>query len=405
MIAFNFRKIALRWALLFTVLFALTLQFEVGSLLGLGFMLAPLTESITRWLGRNVLTWEDDFMVHLGSDTAGLYIHTGWLLVLALALGTIWALLDKTKEEQKLTYLFMVFCRYYLAIALFKYGFVKVFHIQFFTPDPNTLYTPFGQLDRDILYWSTMGVSKQYNLFLGLSEAVAGILLLFRKTYLIGAFFSFGIMVNVVAVNLGFDISVKVFSTYLLLLSFILIAPQIPSLIRFFVFQQPSKIVGFQVDYPTKVWHRGHLAIKGMLIAVCLWEGLGFTVKPGLYHTPWSIRSPWEGAYQVMDASSASQQKIKRIFIHRDQYLITQDHDDQFQDYKFQQLSNQSIWVIGLLGERGVQIDLKDSFGDVTLYLPAQRSEIKLKRLAWQQLPALQNQFHWSVDEAVKRQP
>ena len=59
------------------------------------------------------------------------------------------------------------------------YGVQKLLMQQFFTPEANTLYTPLGRLDKDILFWTTMGLSRGYNIFLGvverlLLESIAG---------------------------------------------------------------------------------------------------------------------------------------------------------------------------------------------------------------------------------------
>jgi hypothetical protein len=92
-------------------------------------------------------------------------------------------------------------------------------------PEPNLLFTPLGQLDKDILYWSTMGSSYGYNLFLGCTELLTGVLLFFRKTRAIGALAAVFICANIVAVNFSFDISVKLLSSFLLLLSLFIAIP------------------------------------------------------------------------------------------------------------------------------------------------------------------------------------
>src|SRR5205085_9499653 len=105
---------------------------------------------------------------------------------------------------------------YYLCLQLLKYGVDKIFKNQFYLPEPNTLFTPAGMLDKDILYWSTMGTSYGYNIFLGSLEIAAALFILIKRTRLIGLLLSLGILINVTEVNFGFDISVKLFSLFLL---------------------------------------------------------------------------------------------------------------------------------------------------------------------------------------------
>ena len=47
-----------------------------------------------------------------------------------------------------------------------------------------------------------------------LLEILAAVLILIKRTRLMGLLLSLGILINVVAVNFGFDISVKLFSLF-----------------------------------------------------------------------------------------------------------------------------------------------------------------------------------------------
>ena len=394
MAAFNYKKTALRWALLFTVLFGLTLPYDQESILGIGVMLKPWTEWIVRWLGQVILPSSDHMTGLITSDSVGLYIHTAWLLTVTLLLSTIWSRLSTAHDERKLTYGLMVFCRYFLAIFLFKYGLVKVLHLQFFTPDPNTLFTPMGQLDRDILYWSVMGISGSYSFFLGTVELIAGLLLLWRSTYLIGALMALGVMAHVLAVNIGFDISVKLFSMYLLLLSIVLITPHISQLITFFIFQQPSSLIKITITYSSKRLRQIHTLLKGLVVLFCVWEGASVLVI-GEYHAEYSKLPKWVGAYDVIGFQPMPTPWIKRVFIHRDRYLITQDLNDRFEDHPLLYLSD-SVILSSLREGDQIRFSLHDSLGIVDVISDDYR--IKLKRLDWKNLPALQDKFHWTVE-------
>ncbi|MBL0144471.1 MAG: hypothetical protein IPP48_00540 [Chitinophagaceae bacterium] len=72
-------------------------------------------------------------------------------------------------------------CYHYLIIILLKYGLDKIFKTQFYLPEPNTLFTTVGHLDKDILFWSTMGSSHLYNTITGCIEILAAVLLFLNQ--------------------------------------------------------------------------------------------------------------------------------------------------------------------------------------------------------------------------------
>lgn len=235
---------------------------------------------------------------------------------------------------------FSTFIAYYLALQLFRYGWDKVFKHQFYQPEPNILFTPLGDLDKDILYWTVMGRSYSFSVFGGLMEIIPAILLLFRPTRLLGAIIAFGVMLQVVMINMGFDITVKCLSSFLLLLSSFLIYPHIPQLIAFFLKGKPAQL-SFSDSlpfpkYPTKLY----FLLKYSLVALILLE----TLYPFLLSNNWNddkaTRQPYHGAYQVenfwLNGESLSCENTKtwkRVFFHRKSYFIIQNQQDKMQDY------------------------------------------------------------------------
>ena len=162
----------------------------------------------------------------LDSDSKGMYLWAvTWAAVSVLAaLGYLWG----KKSGKFLVFIqtnFPSFVAFYLSLQLFRYGWDKVFKHQFYLPEPNTLFTPLGYLDKDILYWSTMGSSYSFTVFGGIMELIPAVLLLFRPTRIIGAAITFGVFLQVLMINIGFDITVKCLSGFLLLLSFSLLLP------------------------------------------------------------------------------------------------------------------------------------------------------------------------------------
>jgi hypothetical protein len=121
-----------------------------------------------------------------------------------------------------------------LALTLILYGLIKVIKLQFPDPSLNRLLQPFGDASPMGLAWTFLGFSKGYNIFMGLVE-VSAVLLLFRRTVVIGAFLSLAATAHVMSMNYFFDVPVKLLSTALVVMSLFILAPHFLKLYRFFI--------------------------------------------------------------------------------------------------------------------------------------------------------------------------
>ena len=109
--------------------------------------------------------------------------------------------------------------RLMLGSALLTYGFYKIFPLQFPPPTAEQLAVTYADSSPMGLLWRFMGASKAYSTFGGLAEAVPGLLLLFRRTATLGALGATAVLLNVVALNLSYDVTVKLYSMELLLMA------------------------------------------------------------------------------------------------------------------------------------------------------------------------------------------
>ncbi|WP_379735886.1 hypothetical protein [Flavobacterium sp. GCM10023249] len=263
---------------------------------------------------------------------------------------------------------------FYLSLHLVKYGFSKIFLKQFYTPEPNILATPMGNLDTDILYWSVIGTTPNYQLFLGLIEILSGLLLLSKRTQKVGLYLTLSVLINIVAVNLTFDISVKLFSAFLTLLCLYLLYP---------IFKKDiSNIFKDRINLTPKSLFFGFFLVL-LLFFECVYPS--FSVK--------DQKKPFEGVYVIQNSNS-----IKKLFFHKDDYLIFQLQNDSLIDFKYS------------VNEKEKKITLTDySFSTETfhyktiqnnLYLNNENKTIKCIKIK-PNYNALKNSFHWTV-ESVK---
>jgi hypothetical protein len=282
--------------------------------------------------------------------------------------------------------------RYYLALILLIYGFSKIFKAQFYLPEPNLLFTPMGALDKDILFWSTIGSSRSYSIFLGIIEIVPALLLLFRKTAFIGSLMATGVLIHVVAINFSYSISVKIFSLFLLISALFLAFRTIKNTWHLFQSGQFSTTDFFEPTHSFKMPF--YPFVKSLVIALLFIEALAPAIKSGNFNDDKVPRLLYHGAFSVQE----NQWGIKRFFIHRDGYLIFQDKNDSMTDYKFQ-LVNKNVFLLK-------DYQLKAQAGKLKWDPNSRKMELTLNsiHLVGQQidlkaLPLFKSQFSWTIDQ------
>ena len=296
-------------------------------------------------------------------------------------------------------------CLYYLILQLCKYGADKIFTKQFYNPEPNILYSRFGNLDPDILYWSTIGSSPGYTIFLGTAELLAAILLLVRKTRPLGALISIGLMVNIVAINFGYNISVKLFSLLLLILSIYIASPFLKN---YTVLVGGRKIVSTDQKVSGKSF--GSIFLRYLAIGLIAFEvfypfisthGLGAGKSPKAF---------LHGAYQVLnvynreDSTTAPPNgKLVRFYIHKDNYFIAEDSSGNMMDYKLSIDSSNKTFVLTDYSfsthKFSYTYDKADSLISLRARDTTSSEVINAKAINWKTLPVMETQFRWMTDE------
>lgn len=192
--------------------------------------------AIVIFAGHHVFNIDITVMPNGSGDTTWNYVQLAVIGSISLLATVVWTLIDRKRANyDKLLFWFLIFLRYFLAYMMLVYGFAKVFKTQFPFPSMERLVKPVGQFSPMGLLWTFMGYSKAYNLFTGGAEILAGTLLFFRRTTLLGALISISIMVNILMLNLSYDVPVKLFSAHLLIVAMVIAAPQFKRLISFFI--------------------------------------------------------------------------------------------------------------------------------------------------------------------------
>lgn len=277
-----------RLGIWFVAIYTICYVLPLPTLLGL----IPLIEHI----GNSVLGMDNiKKITRTGSgDTSFDYAYLFTLVTFSLTLSLGLSIFLRQRFNYGLLYvLTQTFVRYYLAQMMLSYGFAKVFEAQFRYPNFYTLEQTYGESSPMGIVWRLMGLSRPYSIFGGLGEVLGGLLLLFRRTKALGALVVIAVMANVVMLNFSFDIPVKLFSSYLLLLAFFILSPDLSAVYRFFILHKPASLNRDSVVL-SKKWHRiTHRVGKTIVIVFVLFvtlNGHSWTQKPD---------RPLRGIYEV----------------------------------------------------------------------------------------------------------
>ena len=229
--------VALRFGVVYLTLFCLATQIS-GSLIpnpwfayrGLG-RLWPMRE-VTHWVARTFFGVDVPLDDVSGGETVFFWIQWSWLIVASVVITAVWSLLDRRHSYASWRPWFRLAVRMILAASLLEYGLTKILLTQFPTPPLTTLVTPVGGMTLSELLWTTIGSSPAYQIVTGCVETLAGVYLILPQTAMLGALLGLVSLVQVLLLNLTFDIGVKLVTAHLLAMALIVLAPVAWSLFK-----------------------------------------------------------------------------------------------------------------------------------------------------------------------------
>ena len=317
--------------------------------------------------------------IDFSSDSLSMFLLFGCLFLTSIVFSFIKSFRIKTKYIENLF-------SFYLALILLKYGFDKVFKAQFYLPEPNILFTRFGNLDRDILFWSTMGTSYLYSLILGLIEVGIAILLLIPRTKIIGAMLSCFVFLQIITINFSFDISVKLFSSLLFLISLYVS--------RHFWIKIWKVLKSDNVSYTSNIWlQRLGLSLKTFFVCFVVWNCISPFLAQNQFNDDLIERPFLHGAYKTISDST----EIEYVFFHRNEYTIFMNKNEKQTDFKYFITENQIVFEN--LKHDKIYLNYQYSEKDSLLILRNQNLNLKLKAIDWRKSKALQPLFHLMIED------
>jgi len=139
--------------------------------------------------------------------------------------------------------------RYFIALDLCVFGIGKFFHIQFNTP-LALLDNPFNTFSNDQLMWAFFGHVFAFPVIIGTMQIGGSLMLLFRKTRLVGAIFLLPILLNIFLLDFLYnDLGTTIYSGIEITALLYLILIDYTRLVKFF-FIDSSNLPRFNFRNP-----------------------------------------------------------------------------------------------------------------------------------------------------------
>jgi hypothetical protein len=209
-------------------------------------------ESWLAWPFLQAAQWLCSHLLHLhgigtaigdsdSGDTILSWLVIALMFALAAIVSLLWTTLDRrVKSYPRLLGWLRLLLRLTLAVAMLAYGLDKVFLSQMPPPSLAVLNEPLGQTSPHMLLWTLFGLRPGFQATMGTVELIAGLLILYRRTALLGTLLTIFITCNIVLYDYFFEVGVKIYATHLLLMALVLAAPDLDSLLSYFWRHQPA---------------------------------------------------------------------------------------------------------------------------------------------------------------------
>jgi hypothetical protein len=407
-------RLAFRFATIYLVLY----NFDVAIRLALG---TDLLSTLYDRLWERVVPWVGGRFLHLAvpvgppngsGDRLFDWVQILCFAVLAWAGGLVWSVVDHRRPHYRTLLAWVrLYVRYSLGVTLLSYGAFKVFKSQFPAPAPFRLTETYGDSSPMGLLWTFMGYSTPYTIFAGGAEALAGILLLFRRTAALGALLGTVVITNVVMLNFCYDVPVKQYSSHLLAMALFLLVPVAGRLAQVLLLEQPTAPPAV---VPLITGPR--LATAARLLGL-LFVGAAL-VKSGA--DAWQARRIWgdgaevrplHGAYQVAQLTSdrsTAATRWRRVGIDRRWFHVLLKDDSLVRlrvvaDEPGARLvlsdpeqANRQYVLRYQLQDGGQRLILDGGLRDETV-------AVELRRLDTAEFPLLRRGFHWVSEVPFNR--
>jgi uncharacterized membrane protein YphA (DoxX/SURF4 family) len=268
---------AVRFAFVYFVLYNLPLSLgDIPHTESLGEKYEALWHVLVPWFSQHIFYFRQGISYAPTGDSPYEYTQILCYLTIALISAIVWFPLDRSRSNHlRLQEWLFFYIRLCLGSAMILYGSHKIFQVQFSEPDLYKLLQPHGDASLMDLLWTFMGASRGYCIFTGCIEIAVGILLFIPRMATLGAFLGIAAMSNIFAINVFYNVWVKVYSFHLLLMCIFLVLPQTRRFLNFFLLNRHVEPAA-----RTELFNKKYLNIGVLVLQLFL---AGFFVCYDLY--------------------------------------------------------------------------------------------------------------------------
>lgn len=199
------------------------------------------------------------------------------LVGLALLLSLVFPFIWQYKENRKAwnspkiyTWLYNLM-RYAIAFNIMSFAWKKFLGLQFATP-AYTSDLPLNQQTGEMLTWFYFGYSHTFSLIVACLQLGGAVMLLFRRTLLLGAVVLFSLMLNIMLINIFYHLNLGALLQSVLItmgISFILLL-HYERLLAFFIKPQPDSFSPTAISFRAKSLIRFSVIALALLFTYCL---------------------------------------------------------------------------------------------------------------------------------------
>ncbi len=334
------RRVAFRFGVLYFGLFCLLSQVLGGLLPILGFELPTLAEVPPF---RGTVIWTATHIFHVASPLR--YADTGsgdrtfdWVLTFCIlvisAAGTIlWSWVDRKRPNYVSLYKwFHLGLRFALGSQFLIYGIGKLIPMQMPFPDLARLLEPFGNFSPASVLWYSIGSAPAYEMFTGAAEVFGAILLFFPRTATFGALVCLADATEVFMLNMTYDIPVKITSFHFLVMSGVLLGPELRRLMSFFFTDRATPPSARPQLFRTKRANRIALFVQTIYAVTLVVMNVIVTRGYWNQYGPPSPKSALYGIWNV-DRNSAESKTWRRVLFEHPTQAAFQHPDDSMERF------------------------------------------------------------------------
>jgi hypothetical protein len=231
--------LSFRFALVYLVLF--NLPFPFGAFPHTGSVAQKyelLWHRLVPWVAKHILhlSHEITTSANCSGDTLYDYVKVLSCLGLAFAVTALWSFLDRSRSNyQRIHQWLRSYLRLSVGAAMLMFGAAKIFRMNFQQPNFYKLLEPIGDYSLMGLLWTCLGASRAYSVFVGCLQMFCGILLFVPRLTILGALIGLAVFSNIFALNLCYNLPLKLNSLHVLLVCFFLVLPDARRLVHFFL--------------------------------------------------------------------------------------------------------------------------------------------------------------------------